>query len=513
MKLLIVDDEVIIRTGLSTVIPWGENGYEVLAPAASAEEAIARLASERPDIILTDIQMTGLTGLDLAREAKRLLPDAEVIILTGYDQFEYARKAIIEGVGDYLLKTSRPDEIMNAVGGARQRIVMRGDAAAGRGGSREKVLEKLLSGEEPDYATIREGTRWLPKLKLQEPSQYLACVIGAEGWGEGSAGSELLLFAVHNVISELMDGEATLQGDYILLIVRQEEGRPSIADLELELERIELKLKCKLQASAGEPAEELKYLSRSVAMATDTFLYRGLLPNNRFIRPQEICGRKGGRSASSPEERRRLSELLAERDEKRLGRWVTELFDAEIGNEQATPESLSSYLNDLLRFARERAEQMLGESGADGSLPGADEISVKDATVKGGELLLTALLELAAVVQDASTGQKMPHMNRALAYIDEHLDEELTLQQAAQRVQLTPHHFSEVFQRETGLPYKEYVAKTRLERAKELLEETDAAVSEIADRTGYGSLDDFNQLFVAAFGMTPWDYRRKKQEG
>ncbi|WKL01075.1 response regulator [Paenibacillus amylolyticus] len=94
MRLLIVDDEVIIRTGLASVIAWHELGIELLQPAASAEEALTRLAEERPHILMTDIRMTGRSGLELAEEGLRLLPELEVIILSGYDDFSYAQQAI-----------------------------------------------------------------------------------------------------------------------------------------------------------------------------------------------------------------------------------------------------------------------------------------------------------------------------------------------------------------------------------------------------------------------------------
>lgn len=83
MRLLIVDDEVIIRTGLASVIAWPELGIELLQPAASAEEALTRMAEERPHILMTDIRMTGRSGLELAEEGLRLLPELEVIILSG----------------------------------------------------------------------------------------------------------------------------------------------------------------------------------------------------------------------------------------------------------------------------------------------------------------------------------------------------------------------------------------------------------------------------------------------
>ncbi|MED4959708.1 response regulator, partial [Paenibacillus macerans] len=125
MKLLIVDDEVIIRTGLASVIAWNELGLTLLAPAASAEEALKRIREEKPDILMTDIRMSGKNGLQLAEEAKRMLPALEVVILSGYGDFAYTQQAIRQGVGDYLLKTSKPEEIIKTVLQAKQRIAER----------------------------------------------------------------------------------------------------------------------------------------------------------------------------------------------------------------------------------------------------------------------------------------------------------------------------------------------------------------------------------------------------
>lgn len=178
MKLLIVDDEVIIRTGLSTVIKWEENGIELLAPAASAEEALMRIPIECPDIILTDIRMTGMTGLELSREVKRNFPYIEIVILSGFDDFAYAQQAMREGISDYLLKNSRPGDIMTAVMRVKQRIVSKREAdhqgAIHQTAFRWKQLDRFLRGD--NLLTERESEELLiyyPELRLGSDMEKL----------------------------------------------------------------------------------------------------------------------------------------------------------------------------------------------------------------------------------------------------------------------------------------------------------------------------------------------------
>jgi two-component system, response regulator YesN len=99
MKLMIVDDEVIIRTGLTTVINWEELGFKLLPSAESAEQALEIIRLDPPHILLTDIRMGGMDGLELSYIVKKLYTDMEIVILSGYDDFEYVQKALRGGIG------------------------------------------------------------------------------------------------------------------------------------------------------------------------------------------------------------------------------------------------------------------------------------------------------------------------------------------------------------------------------------------------------------------------------
>ena len=114
-KVLIVDDEKMIRMGMKKVLPWDELGVGEVYTAATGKEALEILDEQHPEILITDIQMTEMTGLELIEEAKKRVPDLRVIVLTGYDNFEYARQSLRLKVQDFFLKPIEEEELANAV--------------------------------------------------------------------------------------------------------------------------------------------------------------------------------------------------------------------------------------------------------------------------------------------------------------------------------------------------------------------------------------------------------------
>src|SRR5690625_3723171 len=123
IKMLIVDDEPIICQGLTTTIPWCDIGVEVVGSACNGKEALSFMYKESIDLVLTDVYMPEMDGLELSKHVSKDFPKSKIIVMSGYDEFEYARQALRLGVEDYLLKPVDVNDLIELVKQLRQRII------------------------------------------------------------------------------------------------------------------------------------------------------------------------------------------------------------------------------------------------------------------------------------------------------------------------------------------------------------------------------------------------------
>ena len=114
-KVFLIEDEIVIREALERMIPWNEYGFELVGKAKDGEIALPMIRKTKPDVLITDIKMPFMDGLTLSGIVKKEFPDIRIVIVSGYDDFEYAKKAIALGVDDYLLKPIAKAEFVNVL--------------------------------------------------------------------------------------------------------------------------------------------------------------------------------------------------------------------------------------------------------------------------------------------------------------------------------------------------------------------------------------------------------------
>nr|WP_306813101.1 helix-turn-helix domain-containing protein [Paenibacillus soyae] len=512
--MLIVDDEVIIRQGLSTVIKWEENGFTLLEPAASAEEALLRIPEEKPDIILTDIRMTGMSGIEMAGKVKPTCPDIEIIILSGYEEFSYAQQAIREGINDYLLKNSRPGDIMAAVLRAQKRIEEK--RAAKRQGEehqnafRFKQLERMLRSEQAvSEQEAEELLRLHPELRIATDWESLELWI---------VSADVPLPAIPEAGQALVEAGRLLKEALACVILDAEEGwllifrsgqTGAIRTMRLAMERAEQVLGFRLFAAAGLPARDILRLRESLRTAEQAAAYRYLLGESGMIRYEDVKERRGMRTVCSLEEEEALTAVLRSGDKAKLDRWIADMLGAIRRDPDATPPTMTAYLHSCmvasLRWL-ERAAASVGRTTQ--GLPKPESFEMNELALRPGEVLGRMLSAVMSEYELLSGGRNAA-IETAVAYIREHLDQTLSLAQLAAQAHMNPNYFSELFKKETGKNYIEFVTEARMEWAVRLLRETPAKVSEIAKRVGYEDIKHFNKLFKRHTGETPSSFRDK----
>lgn len=524
MKVLIVDDEEIIRECLASVISWSELGLTLLPPAASAEEALRRLPEEKPHIILTDIRMSGKTGLEMAAKAKELLPELEVIILSGYNDFAYAQKAIRQGVTDYLLKTSPPEDIIQTVLKAKQRLLERWE---------DKSREDRMARDERErqfYKWVIQGEPVAGKLPSFIGEKCTACgddtdktgwqvlIFEANGWHGSSYSSSLLLFAVQNMLQDLLRQSVLVMQKDSLICLTSINGSEAMTFAEpgndwLHLiDRVEQLLKCSLRVAVGEVVSGIEQAHRSYIAAASASRYFYFL-SAKVLDYRDITNRKGGKMVLSQEEETALGTLLLDNDPVALNRWTEDLYEDLISDPESTLESVEACLQSVAVAGHRWLDRTLRTIGRE------DEIRLEPWLQTEGEGLLPrgALFCYLHEIMDlyhARLGEgSEAHVKRAKAYVESSSLREISLQQVAGHLHLHPGHLGELFRKVTGSTFGDYVTELRMKRAMELLAVSPAKISEISSLIGYEDVKYFSRLFKKHVGKTPSEYREEAQAG
>ena len=518
MKVFLVDDEIAIRENLRNSFPWEEKGYQLVGEAPDGEMALPMLRDLNADILLTDIRMPFMDGMKLCEEVQRTMPWVERIILSGYDDFAYAQKAISLGVKEYLLKPVTAAELEAALNRVSRQIeekrrdrenltALRERLFSGNQFLRDKLLASLFTDEgdrEDDEALLGQmrglginlmaGCYAVIDIAFTaEGEQRLACRNALASLAEMSGGG------VH-VCSAPKGARALVLGDNP---EDTEERAYSFASSAIHLPEMQ-KAEGTL-ISMGETVKDFHEIRQSMRSARHIRHLQTAEGNTEriIVSGNEISGR---RTPLSETELSPLYERLQYASEEEVEPILTEY------TRSLDPALALGYLRVAGLLTARRIIQE-GEGIPREVL--SDELVDEAMHTEGEEgfRLLAELLRSAIVFRNRNrAGYGDPTISRARAYLSQHYaDPNLMLQDVAGEVHLSQSHFSTVFAQETGLTFTQYLTALRIGKARELLEATEMRSSQIAQEVGYNDSHYFSYLFKKTTGMTPSEYRRKNR--
>ena len=546
LKIFLAEDEVVVRETIKRMIPWEELGFELVGEAADGEMALPLLIRQQPDLLITDIKMPFMDGLTLARLAKKEIPGLKVVILSGYDDFNYAKQAIGIGVEDYLLKPITKNALIERLSEIRSRYehektqkeyyekFQREMQAYEKNSSRD-FFEALVGGS----MDMMEVYKRAEKLGLDIVAEAYNVLIFTMNCDEDFSGQrdeyssweaeslELLenFFAGHSLAmlfrSNIFSYGVLLKGQRETI---EENTRECVDEIRKILSRQDGRREWFL--AVGQSVERLSQIQKSYHTASRAFSQRYLYDENiLYYDEMETMEHPGGQAETEDNAYLQkvdvnalnpaiLQKFLSNGLQEETENFVKDYFYA-IGQEPMESLVFRNYVILNVRFS---VISFIKGLGCDtNEMESADTEEVLAESGKNMESAIAyakKMISQAIEIRDQNSGNKNRSiLKTAVDFIDSHyMDEEISLNTVANVANVSSNHFSALFSQNMGQTFIEYLTSLRMNKAKELLRCTGMRSSEIAGEIGYKDAHYFSYLFKKTQGMTPSDYRKAREE-
>lgn len=542
-NVLIVDDNEMVIEALSKIIDWIRYNFTLIGKAYNGVDALEIARKYSVDILITDIKMPEMDGLELIRIITDKQPDIKIVVLSSYNEFSFVREAFKLGASEYMLKTEldprflvdlllklseeqdekkRQLESVKELSNKVQKYLNYSkvtDTELYENGIyiKDRLLNDLVRG----YAALEDILGQSPgyiKLRLSEgyySIMYISIdnyrLILEEVWQRDE---KLLFFAIYNIIDEVLEqygaGDAFYisQGDFCILFsfdsLKSEEDFRNFASRLFNEIRTCLKGFLKLDISAGASYEK-----------NETIVLTGLYAQaNQACQLRVIQGKGslifGGKNMKTtikndlkPGERfEYLKNILASLNPTVISKGIETII---IGPTSVTVADFDEIIHLYQKYSMvlfDFIEQNNLEKSCKEQIDKFDKYIYNMDSVTEMNKWLKATIE--AIVQGLATGNAL--IRKVKRYIDEHFSEELSLQSVADYAGVSGSYISKLIVKELGISFTEYLNNYRVERAKELIQNSTLKIYEISERVGFGSIENFSRVFKKITGKSPKEY-------
>lgn len=519
-QVFIADDEAIIREGLKCILDWEAHGFGISGEAADGEAACREILRLQPDVVLMDIRMPKMLGLDVIRTVMEQGFSGKIIILSGYTDFRYAQQAIRYGVQDYLTKPIDEDELARIVDSVRE--LLDRDRAS-RSQDRDALLHNILAGK-ADLSQLR------PEALALSADIYQAVLCGRSKARPATQHSPAkpepafpfaALLHVANEENRFFES-LTVQGNELFLL-KGSYAVKKFSDLARRLKAGSKDMPPN-EASAmehfflayGEPVPSLAELPRSLREASDLFSRRFFCSENQHIAghgdlPEALPAGTAMSlpSLSSPlrdEYAGKLVDYLQTANRDKIASTFEEL-QGYLPLVPNTIESVKLFLKDL--YLRIREELRLLYPNKELPFSGNAEIlRLIDESSYLYEILSFFTGQFEGIMDALGGGTRDSVLDDILRYISHNYAGNITLEGIAPLFGYNSAYLGKIFRKKVGQPFNSYVDQVRIERSKLLLQDPELKVYDVAGQVGYRSVDYFHVKFRKHVGQSPAEYRK-----
>jgi YesN/AraC family two-component response regulator len=517
-NLIIVDDKKSIREGIIRFINWDSLGFRVVGDFSSATEAIQFIETENVDVLLTDIVMPDVSGLELTRELRNINPDIKVVILSAHEKFEYAQEALKLGVFSYLMKPVNIENIESEF--KKLRSVLEDDQVARllRKEVGASVKEQFLNNIVNHYFTTEDSI--IKKSEELGIAFYLSkfCIMRVilnDGINNHNSFDEKSFQLLMNMISYYTE-------EYLEQYGRVYSFRSNLTDLSVlyfpkELSNVKTNMEILYKdicsnlnidvfIGISSMSDRILNASNAYQEAGKALEYRIIKKSSPVLIYDELTEFLKGRILITPEVEDIMLNYLSISDGSSLKRYIEGfLYNAYNDNNiNIIYDASIEILLIINKFSASNIDHKSREQN--------DYFTIKSLLQKED---FSEIIDFLINYLDYSLGQIKSNneqssniiVEKVKKYINEHYSEEITLTKLSEVVYVNPTYLCRLFKAKSGENYMDYLTRVRIEHAKELLSDLSLRIYDISDLVGYKSRKYFGKTFKDITNQTPKEYR------
>lgn len=537
LKVFLVEDEVVMRNGIKNNIPWEQEGFEFVGEASDGELAYPLIKREKPDILITDIRMPFMDGLELSRLVKKELPQIKIIILSGYNEFDYAKTAISIGVTDYLLKPISSAKLLEAVKKVGDMIEKEQDNVRLMERYEKEMEENILQEKHKLWGALASNR--LSTIELLEKGQRLGMDFTASAYlvflfklmqeGDATGCSDELNRASEKVNSLSSTWEKVLSFDrspegWAFLIKGESETEvlETFAETKKELlNLVEAYPKVEYFGGLGSIVQRIGDIQNSYKEAARAFSSRFFLDANQIADSAEMVPVQNeedgkidvSKMLSKKREHELVEKFFKNGTVEEVDSFLDELFQ-NIGEQNCKSLLYRQYVvMDLFFCATDFLENLeIGTEELPEECRDINQIVEKAGNAQSLRHQIGILFSETMMLRDGHSKKKYSKLlEDAKAFIDKNYKhDDMSLNMVAAQVNISPSYFSTIFSNEMGQTFVEYLTYVRLEKARELLMCSNMRTAEIGYEVGYKDSHYFSYIFKKVVGCSPKEYRNRK---
>lgn len=531
-RVIIADDETRICKLIMKLIDWDQIGMIIVGTASNGIEALELIEKENPDIVITDIRMPGYDGLDMIEKAKKINDDLEFIIISGYGEFEYAQKAISFGVKDYLVKPINKEDLLKAL------LKVERDVKQKKGQTQlEKEYEITLKN---DANKVREALlKNLILLNLEGVNAYtlreinenyhfkfregLFCIVAVK-IDYMNKNSSSHLNSIMDEIEDMIKGklpavvyelDAIRNKNNLYIVINYNQGQKKPIELVFKkiLERFNQRVsvveKIEVTIAFGEEVEDLRDITASFRSAQ-------LLIEDRILKGTGKIIEIDKKRTDDPEIEnifyhfsKKFMKAVEVIDKDEIRKVILN-FKKEISFKNIRGAELKNMISELgnIYHITMKSNNIKMDHGTDDYQELKNRIDNCHSTDGLFDELLTYITSSLAILDRDKTHNNLRQIKQAKRYIEENYMNNITLEDVGTHIGFNPSYFSSIFKKETEMSFVEYLSKVRVEKAKDLLRESDLRIQDVCLMVGYNDAKYFTKSFIKHTGLKPNEYRK-----